>query len=45
MGSSGKFLGSVCITQRGVGQCSIREHSIDTQRLPPYRMTLGQLFY
>jgi len=45
MGSSGKILGGVCITQTGVGQCSIREHYIDTQRLPPYRMTLGQLFY
>ncbi len=28
-----------------LGQCFIREHSIDTQGLPPYHMTLGRLSY
>ncbi len=28
-----------------LGQCSMREHSIDIQGLPPCRMTLGQLSY
>ncbi len=31
--------------KRELGQCYVREHSIDTQRLPPCRMTLGLLSY
>jgi hypothetical protein len=31
--------------KRELGQCFVGEHSIDTQGLPPCRMTLGQLSY
>jgi hypothetical protein len=31
--------------KRELGQCSLGEHSINTQGLPPYCMTLGWLSY
>jgi len=45
MGSSGRIPRGVCMAQRELGQCSIGEHSIDTQGLPPCRMTPTQLSY
>ncbi len=45
MGSSGGIPKGVYMAQRELGQCSIREHSIDTQGLPPCRMTPRRLSY
>ncbi len=33
------------MAQRGIGQCSVREHFIDTQGPPSCRMTHGRLSY
>jgi len=42
MGSAGRIF---AWHKRELGPYSIRKHSIDTQGLPPYHMTLGRLSY
>jgi len=45
MEASGSVPGCVCLEQRELGCCTVGEHSIDTQGLPPCRVAPGRLSF